>query len=245
MEKFSVYDFLGLMLPGTLFVYFCDLINSAYSVVPYSLVSGSWDLKVGIILCLALICGAILFALNFWLVEHALWYNRIFRMYDHVFDIYLDMPSLHSFMNPVFNRKAQSWFGQEIFFIRDELDPMDGKDRQQKKEYQDQFYDRAYYELEYQNKIDQAKTVQSFYFFFRQVVTACLILLGLIVSLQIIYSVFNMNCRGTNSECKIQIVAFLVVITFISVILAHWYRKRMVQKIYWAYFTHLNQISKT
>ena len=106
---------------------------------------------------------------------------------------------------------------------------------------QDEYYDRMYYELEYIGKIENAKAFQSFYFFFRQTTLACIVLLilGIVLQLLSLFSFFSLKTPETNSI--LWLAALLIILLLISIQLARWYRKRMVMKMYWAYFTHLNQ----
>jgi hypothetical protein len=113
----------------------------------------------------------------------------------------------------------------------------------EEKNLQDKYYDRMYYELEYVDKIDSAKTLQSFYYFFRQTVTACLLLLVLYFILSIVYLFSDAVMANSQANQVFWTPALLLTILVLSVGHARWYRKSMVLKIYWAYFTHLNQTS--
>lgn len=241
MEKFSLYDLLGLLLPGVLFVYFCNVLNSLYHVFPFLFTSDGWDISIGILLCFALITGAMLFVLNFWLVKKARWFNRLFGMNNHVADLFLEMKSLHKCMNSTLNKKAIEWFGKEIYHTETDFNNLTVNEQKQAKDLQDEYYDRMYYELEYENKIENPKTFQSFYFFFRQLVTACLLLLLLIGILQLVTLIPSSGLIQPKASDTIWFAICLLLSLILSAILARWYRKRMVMKMYWAYFTHLNK----
>jgi len=241
MEKFSLYDLLGLLLPGVLFVYFCNVLNSLYHVFPFLFTSDVWDISIGILLCFALITGAMLYALNFWLINNWKWFNWLFGMNHPVGDLYLEMISLHKLMNGTLNRKAIEWYGKDIYYSDADFKCLTKTEQKQAKEFQDEYYDRMYYELEYENKIENPKTFQSFYFFFRQLVTACLLLLLLIGILQVVILIPSSGLIQPKASDSIWFAICLLISLILSAILARWYRKRMVMKMYWAYFTLLNQ----
>lgn len=242
MEKFSLYDFLGLLLPGVLFVYFGNVLNLLYNFFPFTYTVSAWDISALILLCVALVAGAMLYTVTFWLIK-CQWYNGLFGLKKHVADLYLELNVPFQSMNEVLNKKAMEWCGKNIFFSKAELTARNMPLTDEEKNLQDSYYDRMYYELEYVDKIDSAKTLQSFYYFFRQTVTACLMLLVLHFIL-IVVGLFSGTVMA-NSEAKLVfwIPVLLLTILVLSVGHARWYRKSMVLKIYWAFFTHLNQTS--
>ncbi len=241
MVKFSLYDFLGLLLPGVIVLFFCNTINNLYGIYSLQVHSVDWKINVGISLCFALIVGAALYASSFYLVNKTKWYNRLFGMYKHVADLYLDMDFRHLPMNESLNKKAIEWFDKDIFYPKEDIDQRPDDERNEIKELQDAYYDRMYYELEYHAKNEQPKTIQSFYFFFRQTALACIILLLLHI---VLFALSFTPCSCLNTpdiSNALWFGALLFIILFISVRLAQWYRKFMTSKMYWAYFTHLNQ----
>jgi len=241
MVKFSLYDFLGLLLPGVIFLFFCNTINKLYGLFPLQVQSVDWKINVGISLCFALIIGATLYASNFYLVNKTKWYNRLFGMYKHVADLYTDMNFRHLPMNENLNKKAQDWFAKDVFYSKENLDQLADDERKEIRELQDAYYDRMYYELEYEEKNEQPKTIQSFYYFFRQTALACISLL-LLHSVLFALSFIPCSCLNSpDTSSALWLGAILLIILFISVRLARWYRKFMTMKMYWAYFTHIQK----
>ena len=241
MEKFSLYHFLGLLLPGVLFLYFFNLIINLFGINLYSIHSVNLEKDIIILLCFALIIGAILYTSNFYLVNKTKWFNRFFGMYNHVADLYLNMENLHCLMNNVLNKKAMEWYEKNLFFNQTDFYKLSVSEQNEIKKLQDEYYDRIYYELEYHGKNEQSKAFQSFYFFFRQTVLCCVLLL-LIDILLFLYFLFVWIALDAPFlfNFKILWITFtLLLLLIVSVLLARWYRKRMVKKIYWAYFTHL------
>ena len=242
MDKFSLYDFLGLFLPGVIFIFFCNTLNEFYGIYPALFETLNWGISLSIALCFAIIVGAVLFASNFYLANKLKWFNRVFGMYKPVAGLYLQMTSLHKIMNQTLNQKANEWYQKDVFFEKNDFDKLDEKSKKERNDLQDEYYDRMYYELEYHSKIEPSKTVQSFYFFFRQTALACILLLTFMAALFILHLFSCLYLSNPDTGKIIWLAVLLVSMLFISVQLAKWYRKRMVMKMYWAYFTHLNKI---
>lgn len=240
MEKFSLYDLLGLLLPGVLFVYFCNVLNSLYKIFPFSYATSEWDISAFILLCFALVAGAMLYAVTFWLIKKR-WYSWLFGMKNHVADLYLELNIPFQSMNEVLNKKAMEWCGKNIFFSKEELTARNMQLTAEERNLQDSYYDRMYYELEYVDKNNSAKTLQSFYYFFRQTVTACLLLLVLYFLLTIVCLLSGTEIPSSEAKQVFWIPVLLLLTAIFSASHARWYRKSMVLKMYWAYFTHLNQ----
>ena len=232
MEKFSLYDLLGLLLPGVLFLYFLNLLLNLFGLNYFSVVPVNLDANILIILCFALIIGAVLYTANFYLVNKTKWYNHLLGMYKHVADLYINMENLHSLMNNVFNKKAMEWYEKNLFFNQTDFYKLSVPEQNEIKKLQDEFYDRIYYELEYHGKNEHSKAFQSFYFFFRQTVLGCLLLL-LIDILLFLYFLFFWIAFDAPFLFNLKILWITVILLFlliVSVMLARWYRKRMVKK---------------
>lgn len=241
MDKFSLYDLLGLLLPGVILVWMVNLLNSFYGFLPFPIIPADWTVGIWILLCLALIAGAMLYAVNFWLVEKGKIYLKLTGIYKPVADLYLEMHPLHQIMNGALNYKARKWYNREIFFDADVFNGFGLPEQEQLKALQDKYYDRMYYELDYHGKMEQAKTFQSFYFFFRQLVSVCWLLAILSVLLQLVSLIPASGLKQPPADWLVWLIIFLLAMLCLSVAMARWYRKRMVKKMYWAYFTHLNQ----
>jgi len=111
------------------------------------------------------------------------------------------------------------------------------------KKLQNDFYDRMYYELEHEDKLENARTVQSFYYFFRQLVTAFILLIVAIIVLEVLSNFIFFGLNRPEISLIVWLLVFILTILIISIILARWFRKRMVMKMYWAYFSHLSLTS--
>ncbi len=237
MEKFSIYDLLGLFLPGFVFVYLANVLAIVYQ-LPFHVnqTEETWKLEIGAFFCLSLIAGAMLYAVNFCLVKKK-WFDKPTKMYEKVAYLYLEIENKPSIMAETLNKQAENWFGVPIFGNTK-------KDVKVHMKLHEEFYDRAYYELEYLGKIDVTKTFQSFYYFFRQLATALLLILAIMIPASIIsFSSWIICDKHQLWDQQGWLALGLVAALILSVGHARWYRKTMVLKLYWAYFTHLIQQS--
>lgn len=234
MDKFSLYDLLGLVLPGILFLVLTNQLFLAFDIpLPYHIsLPGNFD-SLSVFLCFALISGACIYVLNFWLVDNLKVYTRWLGIYKSVALLYLELPkTLHKIMNPTFNKKA----GESIFYSQKSFSKLD--ENKTITEKQELFFDKMYYDLEYFDKIDSAKTFQSFYFFFRQLVSVFLILIMLTLILYVLSAIAKCSLFQNCLFTSITLIA-LSLLFIVCLVLARWYRKRMVLKMYWAYYTLL------
>lgn len=238
MEKFSLYDFLGLLLPGVFFLLIFNLLLSTIIGEQPLIENLDWTLETGILFCLALVTGAFLYVSNFYLIKTR-WYNWLFGMYHSITD-YFNQLGFDEIIHNKLNQNAIEWFGKNIFFNKTEFEKLSANDKNEIIKLQGLYYDRMYYELEYLEKIESPKAFQSFYFFFRQNVLASLINL-IISSFTLLLEFFSLVSLSDTQLSKISIIALIsLVLIIFSARLARWYRKRMVLKMFWTYFTHIN-----
>lgn len=238
MDKFSLYDFLGLLLPGVIFVFFCNTLNELFCVYPIILNTANWGINIGISLVFAIIVGAVLYTSNFYLVQKK-WYNKTFGMYKHVADLYLEMQFLHKLMNETLNLKARELYEKCIFLTKIDFYKLNDKEQKEIKDLQSEYFDQMYYELEYQGKKEHLVSFHSFYFFFRQTALACIMLILIILVLGVLQFLPWTYLKNLELCTIFQYIGLFILMLVVSVVLARWYRKRSVMKMYWAYYTYL------
>lgn len=236
MEKFSIYDLLALILPGALFLFFLSVFNNLFLIVDVNLQYSQWEMFLGVYLCLIIIFGALLYVTSFWSKDTL--FNKVFKFHIQISNIYHCKNELSNTMSDVLNQKSQEWFNTNIFNSEIGYNSLSEDNKENQSILIDKFYDRMYYELEYLNLIETPKTFQSFYLFFREIMLASFIL----IVLGLVLWFLSFTCLLTQPECHTAIITFIVLLFCLitSVILAKWYRKRMVLKMFWAYFTYLN-----
>lgn len=247
MDKLSLYDILGMLLPGVMFLFFLTIVNCSYAIYPESFLSldTAGEVKeLSVLFSFSMIAGSCFYAINFYLVNKTQWYNKLFGMYDHVAKLYLKAPFLHGLMNETLNKKAFERYGKKIFHSKNQFEALEKQEQNTVFDFQDEFYDIMYYELEHHEKIGYAKDFQSFYFFFRQMVTA-LMLTMILTIIGLLYALKTTNCDLSDyGWVSVKMLVCFLLLMLLCTQLARWYRKRMVLKMYWAYFTLLNNQDK-
>lgn len=235
MEKFSLYDLLGLILPGTVLIFMLDIARNIFNILPNFVVSDSWE----IIILFSIILGSILYVLGFVLVKKIKFFNRIFGIFIHVTDSFLKIKRL-ILLNNILNKQANVWYDRDIYYSNKEYNVLSDSEKTEIRDLQDEFYDRMYYELEYENKMEVPKTFQSFYYFFRQLFIACIFsIIAVVLLVGISYLPFWQLSKPSLS-ILIYYLTGVSILSVLSVLLARWYRDRMVMKMYWAFYTHIN-----
>lgn len=89
-------------------------------------------------------------------------------------------------------------------------------------------WSEMYYNLEANDKISIPKDFQSFYFFFRNFFMLGLIVLTLLVLQMVIIGI---------STFYITLFITCIVVSLLSIIAGRWYRKKMVERLFWTYYS--------
>lgn len=236
MEKFSIYDLLGLILPGAVLIFMLDILRNIFSINPEYTLTDNWET----IVLVSIIAGAILYVSTQQTVNNIKLNKHIMGLYKNVTVLYLEMNSLHSIMNKTLNIRSNSWYGKDIFISNEEFNQLTFEEKNEIKILNDEFYDRMYYELEYEKKNDVPKNFQSFYFFFRQLTFACLF--SLLMTL-VLFALSFLTCWQYPEPSFIDVISCFIgilLLLFTSIWLGRWYRQRMVFKMYWSFYTYLN-----
>lgn len=242
MNKFSLYDFMGILLPGFVLTWMLNALFVLFNLKSYTPLDTSLSGNFGLTFCISLVLGSFLYAFNFWLIKQK-WYTRITSIYKSVDMLYYQFN---------FNKSIQSTINQRLKNSDKNILPVTHSDyiqlssRQKKKLYElhDTFYDNMYYELEYLGKLEQPKTFQSFYFFFRQLFSACWVTLIIFILLIAISFIPCSIVNKINPPTLLVNIFLFITSLLVCLYLARWYRKRMVLKMYWCFYTHINQTKK-
>ena len=128
--------------------------------------------------------------------------------------------------------------------MRKEYHLLSVEDKNNSRNLQNEYYDLMYYELEHFDKISYAKTFQSFYFFFRQLVTVFSTILLISIGIYLFRNLLRLEYWADHYCFIIKFVVGCLLMIFTCVQLAKWYSKRMVLKMYWAYYSFLNNQEK-
>lgn len=202
MDKLSIYEFLSFFLPGVTAMYI------TYQLLPTQLyfLKTTSDLFDGLMAgSLALLTGLIIHRLSFLLLKYK-WYA------------WLVYPGIEVILS-----KSKEIPKQNYLLLK------------QRKEHEndtaDEVFDKAYYYLEYHDKIGTAKMFQSMYFFLRNQVTLCICSIP-VISISLIFF-YN---SGSIVFVVILIFALLVICTIIK-----FYRRKMIERIFGTYWVALQK----
>jgi len=229
MEKFSLFELLSILLPGVVIVYFFGIFTKILSVdllIDFSELNNIGEIGTG--LCLALTIGGLLFVITDKLKDTYL-YKNIFGIYKPIGEIFYQIKNPQTDFFKSLNNRSKELFDEEIFFSKDVFSLKEGKDKLKFIKLQSDFFSIAYYDLLYADKIEYPKTYQSYYFLFRQLVTACLMMV-------FISAIFFWKLPFYNSFI---IITICIVFLGITIVLARYFRIEMIKKIYIMYSIHL------
>lgn len=234
MEKFSLYDLLAILFPGVVFLYMLDVIRVLFGFFPDYTLTDKWEL----LIVLSAMMGAVVYVLSFWFVSHWKWMYRSVGMYKLVAELYLKT-GIHTVVGAILNKRANEWYQKDIFYSKSDYDQQSDADKKVIEDLQDEFFDRMYYELDYADKLAVPKSFQSFYLFFRNLSLSALISLlslGLLCLVNFLSWTHFADIDWNNLSI---ILLALVVILLASIVIARWYRERMVMKIYFFFYAHI------
>jgi hypothetical protein len=239
MQKFSLYDLLSVLFPGVILLYMLDEVRRLFYMFPLWDLTKQWD----VILILSVIFGAVIYVVSFWLTKHWEWLYKSLGIYKHVTQIY-NQSTLHKHLGEGLNRRANEWYGSDIFLPVEAFNELPKAEQKSISDKQDEFYDRMYYELDYLGKFDVPKAFQSFYLFFRNLFLASLLSALALVVAYLISFISNSNFAHVDVATFVYLLALFVVTAALSVVIACWYRQRMVHKMYWFFYTHIINAQK-
>lgn len=235
MEKFSLYDLLSVLFPGIVLVYMLDAIRKLFGIFSCYNLTEEWEL----LIVLSVLFGALIYVISFTLVSKWKWLYKKAGIYKHVTDLYNKMP-LHDIVGGTLNKRADEWYQQHIFMSNIEFNALPTTEKTEIRKKQDEFYDRMYYELDYAGKLDTFKAFQSFYLFFRNIFVASLFSIMIGMLLFLVNFIPFLHFASLESKDTLALAGVLFVILIGSVFVARWYRLRMVLKMYWFFYVHIN-----
>jgi len=235
MEKFSFYDLLSVLFPGVVFVFMLNALLGVFDCSDCFDLSGEWELTV----VFSVLFGALIYVIGFWLTSHCKWVYRICGLYHPVVQLFNRHPLPEAVIETL-NNRAVTWYGKAIFTNKSVYDALPEQEQTEVGHLQDEFYDRMYYELDYCGKLDTAKAFQSFYFFFRSIFIASLLSVAAGILLYLLHFGAFLHIASPDGAKLGYTTLALLLLLFGSVFIARWYRQRMVWKMQWYFYAHLN-----
>ncbi len=216
MEKLSLYELLSFVLPGAVML---EVINRFSSHILEQekeglIPSGSFGEGL-IFLSLALFVGSIIHIVSFKLSMKYEWYNT------------LAAKPINKMKNANYIEKIYPKL-QEEFCRKHSL-----TDKNVSKV---DIFDTAYYYLEANDKITQAKNFQSLFFLFRNMFTVCMVVF-VFSSLGIIVFLIIGECD--KATCLAYYYLTTLICGFLSSFVAQWFRVKMTDRILGLYYSEL------
>lgn len=238
MEKFSFYDLLAVLFPGAVSVCLLNILLNVFGITSPVNIEDNWEL----IILISIFAGAFIYMISFWLTTKLKWIYRITGMYSKVGSLYRKA-GIHDVLGDVLNKQANNWFGKDIFFSENSFNALDPQQKEEVCRLQDVFYDKMYYELDYADKLSTPKSFQSFYLFFRNVFVTTVFCMLLLVVSYLIHLIPSCNFAEVDHWLALKTFISLLVLFFVTNWTGRWYRKRMVCKMYWFFYSHINAIN--
>lgn len=231
MEKLSLIDFLSLLLPGFLFVYAIRMMIQF--VCPNGLVFQTENLSLenfGLMFCSSIFIGVCLHRITLWLSRTKLY--KFLGVFQPVATYFFNNKILKDPHAKAFFKKDLK---QCVGFEFEKKNPT--KNTPLEKRLIDRYFDYMFYHLEIHHPHNRMYQFQSFYFFFRNCLTACTC--GLPCSIFFLGYAVLTESRYTLHYLLLSLV--LIAVFCGSAVLAKSFRKSMMNRLFRLYFfTHFN-----
>jgi len=235
MEKFSLYDLLSVLFPGVIFMYLLDEVRNTLNLFPDFKMTEQWE----ILLIMAILFGAFIYVISFWLTSNLKWFYKSTKIYTHISSIYFKV-RIHDVAGEKLNQRANEWYGHDIFFSETEFNSFEENKKNEIYIQQDDFYDKMYYELDYADKLAVPKSFQSFYVFFRNIFLSTIFCLIILFISYLINFIPDLNLFQLQKPEVLKLFILCLIILLCSNKISRWYRQRMVYKMYWFFYSHIN-----
>ncbi|MFK8282952.1 type VI-B CRISPR accessory protein Csx27 [Capnocytophaga cynodegmi] len=219
MDRLSIYELLSFVVPGVIMI---ELMNfSAEYVFGKAPLITAGNLSEGLLFfAIALSIGCLIHIITFRLIKRK-WYKKLactpmdkMKNDEYITEILPDLKEIYRANKGI--PMTENISNESVF-------------------------DTAYYYLEAQGKISQAKNFQSIYFLFRNIVTLSLFVLPVSV-IFFLASLFMKDCLLSLKIIGIIIGTF--VLGGLSSIVAQWFRVKMTDRIFGLYYAELTHHKK-
>ncbi|MEZ4909376.1 MAG: CRISPR-associated protein Csx27 [Saprospiraceae bacterium] len=228
MDKFSIYELFSFIIPGYLSAKIIEYYLRFYGLrLPFPMEGNLNDNL--LMLIVAIVLGVAIHVLTFEIInipslKRMKWW--IYKPADEYIksskfgELPMIMPAVKECYEKDKNHHDST---SEIVISNDK-----------KLDYYDWTFDFAYYYLEVNDKITQAKNFQSFYFLFRNLFVMSMVhfvILAILVLLSFAkpeYSILNWN--------TLYMVLLLVALTWLIVVVTTWLRSKMIDRVLWSYY---------
>lgn len=219
MDKLSLYEILSFVVPGFVAYKIVESIHVCFFNGNQFLESDNIGDSL-LLFCLALFIGVCVHFITMNIFLNYKWYKKL--LYES--------PSL-IVMKTSKIIKITPFLNEEYFKIKKHKEEIEISDE---KIIAEGLFSFAYYYLEVNDKITQSKNFQSFYFAFRNICTLFILFVPIYFIL-LIFGYINNYCLYKINLLNNFLLLFSI-ITFISVFIARWLRKKMIERVLWSYY---------
>ncbi len=220
MDKLSLYEILAFIVPGFIIIaivnFYSESVFGSIAVFP----SGKMDENL-LLFFFALLFGIILHYLCHTVFNNYKWYKKL--VVTEIQEIKYTgiakqiIPFLNEHYHSVRKHELKNTYANDI--------PAEN------------LFDFAYYYLEANDKITQAKSYQGLYFLFRNIFTISLT--GLIISL-VIFIIGLFLCPNTIDTHHVALISLYFIIgIFITVPVSKWLKKKLAERVFGNYYADL------
>lgn len=236
MDKLSIYELLSFIIPGYVATRIVEYYLKFYNVTLPFPMEGKMDENLHL-LVIAIILGVAIHVLTFKVISHP----KLKWMKSWIYkpeDEYIknskegELPMIMTAVKSHYESDKQH--NDEKSEIKLSAD--------KSIEYYGWTFDFAYYYLEVNDKITQAKNFQSFYFLFRNLFVMSMVHFVMLFFL-CIASFFTIARYSMLNISTALIVLLLLLLTWLIVVVTNWLRGKMIYRVFWSYYMD-RQINK-
>lgn len=213
MEKLSLYSLLSVLLPGALLTLFIEVVATDYGFNTETIIQSQY-FKLTLFLSSAIFLGAIIHILT----------GKLSKLYRKI-GLFTSLLNIY---------KVSNHLRQIRYYIDAKMNNIDKRHLVKDTEHErmEFIWSEMYYELEATDRIKTSKSFQSFYFLFRNFFTLGILLTGILIVLNICY---------WQSSKYLLLIGLNFLGMLMSYVAGKSYRKRMVERLFWIYYSLNNK----
>lgn len=238
MDKFSIYELFSFIIPGYLAAKIIEYYLRFYGLRMLFPMEGKLEDNL-LMLVVSIILGVAIHVLTFKIIgmENLAWLKSwIFKPEAEYIKNSGVLLMIIPAVTTLYKNEKNHNDSKSVFHIKLTEKDKDGIEKENMVEYNylKHTFDFAYYYLEVNDKITQAKSFQSFYFLFRNLFVMSMVHFVILAMLVLVsfakpeYSILNWN--------TLYLVLLLVGLTWLIVVVTNWLRGKMIDRVLWSYY---------
>jgi uncharacterized membrane protein YqjE len=249
MDKLSIYELLSFIIPGYVATRIVEYYLKFYNVTLPFPMEGKMDENLHL-LVMAIILGVAIHVLTFKVISHPKlkWMKSwIYKPEDEYIENSKggELPMIMDSVLKMYEQDKDHTDKQSIYTstwkeFNKEKNEME--DTSKDVPYYNWTFDFAYYYLEVNDKITQAKNFQSFYFLFRNLFVMSMVHFVLIGIMGIVSWFVSPRYSIINPSTGLMVL-LLIMLTWLIIVVTNWLRGKMIDRVFWSYYMD-RQINK-